>query len=205
MPFDVRDVASAVASAFAGNGVGASGAASRLWGEAQEFAGRLLGAATERWLPFYLTRSPCHVRELRSGVAFQCNASGILICGACMRPACINHAQVDSHGNGTCYACISELIQQKRGAAAPPPGPAAGRTPPPQDPRAERVREAFKELELEPTANWHDVRARHRKLAAKNHPDRVRTPAAKAKAAERSVKINAAFAELKRHFEEKAA
>lgn len=210
MPFDLRDLVNSVAAGLGAQGGGAPGAPQRLWQDTQAFATRLLTAATQQWLPFYVQRQPCHVHELRSGVPFPCGAAGILLCDVCQRTACINHAQVDQHGSGTCYTCVAEMILLRRRATGPAPGPAPGpsagnASSPRESAQAERVKVAFKTLGLDPTASWEEVQATHRKLAARHHPDRVRTPSAKSRAAQKSVAVNSAFAELKRHFQEKAA
>jgi hypothetical protein len=205
MPFDLRDLANSVAAAL-GQGSVLPGAPQRLWQDTQAFALRLLSTATQQWLPFYMRQEPCHVMQLRARVAFPCGAASILVCDVCQKPACLNHAQVDQHGHGTCYACVAEMINLKRGVGAPPPGASAAAGADPREvERAARVKAAFKELDLDPKSSWEEVQARHRKLAAKYHPDRARTVATKSKAAQKSVAINSAFAELKKHFGERAA
>lgn len=210
-PIDFRDIANLFSAGFSpGRGSFASGA-ERIWLEAKQFSTTLLSAAAQRWLPFYAERHPCHVAELREGVPFQCHATSVLPCDVCRLPTCLNHAQVDKFGQGTCFACVVEMVQLKQGhahvhghaaGAAPPPPP-----PPPRQPPAEmdKIYEALKVLGLPPTASFKEVQSKHRKLAAKNHPDRARTAAAKAKAAAESIRVNSAFMELKKHFERSAA
>lgn len=195
MPFDLRTLIDSVAAAAGHLGQETPEGRSEIWQKTQAFALSLLNASTRRWIPFYTERRPCHVHMMRSGVPFPCNSNAILFCDACGKPACIEHAQVDASGHGTCAACLVELIRLKR-------GPGAG-APPPVDRTQEIERliaEALKTLGLKPGAMWPAINEAHRRLAAQHHPDRVKSAKAKERATARASAVNAAHATLKQHY-----
>jgi hypothetical protein len=206
MAFDLRNIVNAVTSGLGSIAEAPPGEAQRMWQETQGFAMRVLGAATEKWLPFYGQGLPCWVQPLRAGVPFPCGGKAVLACDVCGNPACIHHVQVDQSGNGTCFACIAELVNMRQRAAggAPPPHAGPNAHDARQEAQRQAVKDAFKELGLREGATWEEIAQAHRKLAAKYHPDRVRTPAAKKKAAEKSVRVNSAFATLKTNAEKAA-
>lgn len=172
--------------------------------DAQRLAAELMNSAVERWIPFYAAQHACHVRTLQQGVPFPCAGHAILVCDACGKPTCMSHARIDASGAGTCFPCIAELIALKRGKGAgqlPPPGPDPSAQ---RAARAETKREHLRTLGLGADASWEEVQRAHRKLAAKHHPDAHKTPSAKARNAEKAVRVNAAYATLKQIFEAEA-
>jgi hypothetical protein len=177
----------------------------RLLSETKAWAGKFMRSALTKWLVFYATGTPCAVSELRDGVPFPCTNHAIGRCDCCGRPMCMHHARVDAHGDGTCYLCIGLGIrraQAERLANGEAPGPGPFRAPPPPaDVRAlreERIKRALAELGLKPGAQWRSIKAAHKKLAAKHHPDRFQGEADKRAAHERCVKVTAALSELER-------
>jgi hypothetical protein len=179
-----------------------------IFADAQRLASELMNAAVDRWIPFYASQHPCHVRTLQAGVPFPCAGHAVLLCDACGNPACVSHVRVDASGSGTCFPCIAELIALKRAK-----GPARGATGSPpfggaQDVRATRAelrKKALKDLGLGEHASWEEVQKAHRRRAAKYHPDAQKTPSAKARNAEKAVRVNAAYAALKQLFESEVA
>ncbi len=202
MPLDLRSLVDAVSHGVSSLGQAPEGAAAKLWEETRGWIGRFFTNATDKWIATYSRQEPCAVKVLRNGVPFPCPGFSVLTCDACEKPTCIHHARVDQHGDGTCYHCIADVISIKRSARVTghkaPPGQDPGAPPP--DVRDEIVRRALAVLGLKPGASWEEVRAAHRKRAAAAHPDRARTEAERAKSEEKCKKLNAALAELSRHY-----
>lgn len=200
---DLRELVDAVSRGFSSLGGGPQGLPQRLWQDTNGFAGKLLLNVTQHWLPFYSEGHACAVMPIHGGVPRPCGGTGMLACGACGRPVCLEHAQVDQYGGGTCLICISELMALRgRGAAPPPPpGARAGAGAPPPNHDEAKLKAALKVLGLKPGATFEEAARAHRKLAGQHHPDRAKTPAARARAEEKSKLVNEAFAEIKRQHE----
>ncbi len=191
----LTELVDAVSRGAVGLGDAPAGTPQRLWEETRSWVGRFVGNATTKWLPFYVTLAPCHVKHLREGVPFPCTNHAIGRCVSCKGATCLHHAFVDGHGDAICYPCAVRAVSSGFShQAAPPPG---GAPPPmPEAVRAERIKAALKVLGLKPGAPIEQVRKKHRELAAKYHPDRARSAAAKEKAQGACAAVNAAFAEL---------
>jgi hypothetical protein len=170
------------------------GTPQHLWNETREWAARLLTNATQKWLPFYASGIGCRVVMLRDGVPFPCSNHAIGRCDVCGEPVCLHHARIDHHGDAICYRCIAQAIGARRPGARAPGGDA----PPPAELAQERIRRALKVLGLRPGASWQEVRAAHRKLAVKHHPDKQRVEAKRVEATARCAQVNAALADLER-------
>jgi DnaJ-domain-containing protein 1 len=207
MPLDLHNLVDAVAKGIGSLGAASPDARAGMWQDAQRFATRLLGAAADKWLPYFGEHHACTMKVLKNGVAFPCGGHAILACDACGEPACVHHVQVDQHGDGTCFGCIVEVIHKKRIArGAAPPVPPAGGPPPPS--QAEVIRELVKKslatLGLKPGATWDEIARAHRKLAADHHPDRAKSARQRKTWNDKTVAVNAAMAELRRHYGPKA-
>ena len=181
----------------------------RVKGEFGPWVSRLLQSATGRWLPVLTQGHPCGVPELREGVQFPCAKHAIGACDACRRPCCLHHARVDQSGGIICFLCVAEMmrIAHARAAGATPPGAADGPRKPfvPPAEQQRRVTEALRVLGVKRGASWKEVQAAHRKLATKHHPDRERTDAARKRASEKAVAINAAFQTLEEFYRSEVA
>ncbi len=79
--------------------------------------------------------------------------------------------------------------QQERQQEQPPPGK--------RPPNALEVLSALTRLELKPGASWDEVRAAHRRISAKLHPDRGKTVKEKAKLEAKFVEVQKALDLLK--------
>lgn len=120
--------------------------------------------------------------------AEKCQAQALVPCAACGRLYCLGHVLVSYHAEGICEPCALEFVSQKRKRTA----------------SEATVAGALKTLRLAKDADWDDVRAAYRALAAKHHPDKQKGEAARIKAEKRMKEINAAYATLKLHFQEAA-
>lgn len=117
-----------------------------------------------------------------------CQAQALVPCAACGKSCCLAHVLVSYHAEGICEPCALEFVTMKRKRASD----------------ADLIVEAFKTLRVSKSADWDEVRAAYRTLAAKHHPDKQKTAAARAKAEKRMKEINAAYAVLKLHMQEAA-
>ncbi len=198
---DLRELVDAVSRGFTSLGGGPHGLPQRLWQDTNGFAGKLLLNVTQRWLPFYSEGHACGVTPIHGGVPMPCGGTAMLACGACGRPCCLEHAQVDQYGGGTCLVCISELMAQKHGAAGAPGAQRGRGAPPPHDVAAideQKLERAYKVLGLKKDASYEEARRAHRKLAAKYHPDRAQTAVKKREHEQRPKLVNEASAEVTR-------
>lgn len=192
---DLRSLVDAVAQGVASLGQSPEGP-QKIWDESRQYVTRLLMSASQKWIPYYARQERCHVVLTKSGVQMPCAATAVLPCDCCLKPTCLHHAQVDQHGDGTCYTCIAETIGRKRGGAGAPP--------PPVDMTAEVTKRALRVLGLKPGASWQEIRAAHRKAAAKVHPDKAKTETQRKKYEAQSVALNSALADLQRLYQKEA-
>jgi preprotein translocase subunit Sec63 len=72
-------------------------------------------------------------------------------------------------------------------------GPRPGAPPPPKPDEAEERKRFLRVLGLKDPADWDEVHAAFRRLAAKWHPDKHQEPAKKAAADKKFKEINAAY------------
>lgn len=154
------------------------GVSGRIWEEVRPWLGNLVRFAAPKWLPRLSFGFAC---TLPRPDGFACPRPAVAACDACHRPCCLDHARIDQWGDAICYACCWEAQQRKaaeRAAGTPPPGNgahqhAAGNAPnqPPPIPEKE-LTWARRTLGVKRDTEWDDVRAAHRKLSAKWHPDR---------------------------------
>lgn len=118
----------------------------------------------------------------------KCEAQALVPCAACGKAYCLAHVLVSYHAEGICEPCALEFVAMKRKRTT----------------TDDLVAEAYKTLRVPKTSDWDDLRAAYRSLAAKHHPDKQKTEAARAKAEKRMKEINAAYAALKLHLQEAA-
>jgi hypothetical protein len=145
----------------------------RIWDELRPWFGRLVVNAAPKWLPRLSFGFACSVPQ-PTGAA--CQRPAIAACDVCGQPCCLDHARIDQYGDAICYRCCIEAIRRKQAerAGEPQPGPAppgghAHATPPTPD---KDLQWARKTLGVKKGADWEEVRAAHRKMSAKWHPDR---------------------------------
>ena len=174
-----------------------SAAPTQLRDQALKWMGYFAANAVTACGPNVLDPEPCDF----------CSELGVVDCQVCGARTCLAHSFVNHKAEAVCFECVSGVVgtkvdqkrmreQQKfrRRAEKATRKPGAD----------ERLVVALKELGLEKGAAYEDVKAAHRYLVLKHHPDRVKSDAAKERAGEKLKKINAAFAVLKTHYERAA-
>lgn len=197
----ILDFLGQVASAF---GAAPDSAHKRIWEEVAPWIKTLMVQAAPKWLPRLTIGVPCEVAPPQR----QCPRSAIAACDVCQKPCCLEHSRIDKHGDAICYACIATSIQRAKAEHMvngtqprqhqwwPPPG--AQPPSPPPGPTKEELAAAWKTLKLKQGSKWEEVEASYKDLLRKHHPDRQRTPDAKAKAEAKFKAVRAAYDLLKR-------
>ncbi len=196
----------------------------RVWGELKPWISNLVPAATRKWIPRITGGDMCEVPIMRRGqVVGECDHYGLAVCDICHRPVCLEHSRIDRDADAICFLCMTDALQavpvfqrerarqqqggpktrtqrerqeerdrerqQERQQEQPPPGK--------RPPNALEVLTALTRLELKPGASWEEVRAAHRRLSAKLHPDRGKTTKEKAKLEAKFVEVQKALDLLK--------
>lgn len=173
------------------------GTPGRIWDELRPWLAKLALHAAPKWLPRLSMGFPCKVPVYREGSPVgPCARVAAGVCEVCGAPCCLDHCRIDSFGDAICYLCIAEAIRTKRGEPRRPPN---GNGKPPPD--ARELRWARKLLDIEPDTPWEEIRAAHRKLSAKWHPDVHRGEKAKQKAEGKFKEVQRAFDALGRAHE----
>ena len=140
-----------------------------------------------------------------------CSELGLLDCQVCGARTCLAHSFVSHQAQAVCHECVrstvgtredvrrqrSEQHRQQRAERAERSTRKAAAS-------DDKIATALKELGLEREATWEDIRAAHRYLVLKHHPDRVKGAAAKDKATEKLKKVNAAYELLRQRYEKAA-
>ncbi len=173
MPNELLETLGRVVLTFQSAPQGVSG---RIWDEVRPWVANLVRFAAPKWLPRLSFGFAC---SLPRPDGFACPRPAVAACDACGRPCCLDHARIDQWGDAICYACCWEVQQRKqaeRAAGTSPPGQhqqAAGNAPnqPPPIPDKE-LTWARRMLAVKKDVEWEAVRAAHRRLSAKWHPDR---------------------------------
>jgi hypothetical protein len=152
--------------------------------------------ALTKWLAVSAAGMVCgsELRHKRTGAAKRCGAPAAGSCVVCNRATCIDHAMVSpSDGRLICHGCVMAVASSYSGQ--------------PDEARAQseaRIRGALRTLGLEPGATVDEIRAAHKELAKRHHPDRQ--PPSERADAERFMKtVNEAYSILVRHYEREAA
>lgn len=191
---DLADIL-AYASEIA-RGVGGGGGLDRgrqALADIQPWVSRMVTQAVPRWLAEAAQTTQCAVPEMRRGAYVgPCVLSGVASCDVCGRSVCLNHARVDQFGDAICYLCVAEAVQRSGRTWTD----ARDRKPAPSP---SEVAQACAVLEVDESADLDAIKTAHRKQSAKWHPDKHRTPAAKAKAEARFKAVQHAFDVLQRH------
>ena len=135
-----------------------------------------------------------------------CSEIALGDCIVCGRRCCLAHASISFKAEMVCDECVKSMVgtkdQEKWNRQAEKQRRRAQRaTAKPDVKDTDPVVVALRVLKLKPGASWDEVHTQYRLLALKNHPDRAKD---KAKAEQRLVAINAAYAVLKRHYEKAA-
>lgn len=153
------------------------GVSGRIWDEVRPWMANLVRFAAPKWLPRLSFGFAC---TLPRPDGFACPRPAVAACDCCGRPCCLDHARIDQWGDAICYACCWETQQRKNAERAAAEGAAPGQAPhahggTPNRPPPISDKEltwARRMLGVKKTADWEEVRAAHRKLSGKWHPDR---------------------------------
>ena len=156
----------------------------RVWAELKPWLANLGPAATRKWLPRVAADMPCEI----DGV--DCPNVALAACDVCHNPVCLSHSRIDQYGDAICYRCVNEAMKlvpparRARVAGEPPRQRPRQDPPPPPKPGIDPaiVAAAWATLGLQPGASWQAVTAAHRKLSARNHPDKFRQKPARERA-----------------------
>jgi hypothetical protein len=172
-----------------------TGVPGRIWDELRPWIAKLALHAAPKWLPRLSFGFPCHVATIvPDGPPIACVGAAVAACDVCAQPCCLDHARIDQYGDAICYVCIVRARhwhqQYLQAQQRMPP-----RRPPPPE---EEIRWARTQLGVKQGATWEEIRVAHRKQSAKHHPDKQRTPEAKAKAEARFKEIQRALDVLDR-------
>lgn len=186
--------------------VAPTGVPGRIWDELRPWLARLAVNAAPKWLPRLMFGFPCAVPVYQGGrPVARCAKNAVASCDACGEACCLDHARIDQFGDAICYLCVASLVNERRNGAAPeepqPPPPAA-ETP---GPSAKDLTWARRMLKVTKDDSLDEVRASHRRLSGKWHPDRHRAPAANAKAEQKFKDVQRAFDLLQRDYEQQEA
>lgn len=177
-----------------------AGVSGRIWEELRPWFSKLALHAAPKWLPRLSFGFPCQVPVYQGGAPQgACHRPAIAACDVCRQPCCLDHARIDQFGDAICYLCVAEAIRSSKRSTAQPKSEAEA---PDHDANMTWAR---KTLGVKADTDWIDVKAAHRKLSAKWHPDRHRGAKAQAKAEERFKEIQRAFEVLRRAQEKEAA
>jgi hypothetical protein len=169
----------------------------RVWQELSPWLRSLVSTASLKWVERLGASEQCHVVTIDAGTGHRCHGAAIAHCVGCKKPTCLTHAFVDGSGEAVCFACVTELIAHK-GVAGPAHGSNGARPPTPSNPKD--VAWARRLFKVKASASWSDVRAAHRKLSARWHPDKVQDATGKAKAEEKFKELGRAFEILKKEY-----
>lgn len=165
-----------------------------------EWVTRVQAKAPGKWHPPHVVAT-CDV----VGRAGACTNRAEGRCAVCGRNVCMPHAAISMDADLVCAACCSYARQHAPRFEHPPEDapprnpwedPRASRQqqqPPPKEPiDPAELRAAYKTLGVDPDVSDDDLKRRLRELQVKFHPDRAKSPAAKAKAEERFKKVGLA-------------
>jgi hypothetical protein len=155
------------------------GVSGRIWDEVRPWMANLVRFAAPKWLPRLSFGFAC---TLPRPDGFACPRPAVAACDACGRPCCLDHSRIDQWGDAICYACCIEVLQRKKAersaAEAAHAHNHAGHeqqtgNAPNQPPIPEKeLTWARRTLGVKRDVDWEHVRAAHRRLSAKWHPDR---------------------------------
>lgn len=151
--------------------------------ELQGWSSRLVEHAPGRWRAVIQSGIACAIPTPQGG---SCKRPAVGACVVCRQPTCLAHALVSAGADVVCHRCVRAA--QVAAGTAPQEQVAQA----PIDPKA-IARAHLKELGLSEDATLEQVQKAFRKLAAKYHPDKAKTPAKKIAAEEKFKKISAAF------------
>jgi len=200
----------------------------RVWNELKPWVSNLVPAATRKWIPRATGGDMCEMLIMRRGHPVgECGHLGMAVCEICHRPVCLEHAFIDQNADAICYGCATDALQavpvfQRERARQKQQGEAKPRSqqerqqerdqahqqqreqapPGKRPPNALEVLSALDRLGLKPGASWEEVRAAHRKLSARLHPDRGKTVKEKAKLNTKFVEVQKALDLLKQVYPE---
>jgi hypothetical protein len=194
--------ASVMAQNLGANGV----AAQEIVEQLKEWGSHLTKNALSKWTVSVMSPTACDSPDVSSGRPRQCPSYSVVRCDVCQRPCCLAHARVDYMGDAICEVCIGEAKGRARAAGYSRPHAQHEAPPPAASPSGDMsVVAALKTLKLPRDANWQQIKTQYRKLVLKYNADRPQSEKQRTVNVERLKKINAAYAVLKVHYEQKAA
>jgi hypothetical protein len=181
-----------VAAAFMAGLNENSGPVREVLDEVSAWASALAKNAVLKWAPRLVFGRHCEQGT--------CEGPGFVLCDSCGKAACLSHSRIDYAGEGTCAACIEELLRAKQAGWAWPERPRRPKQVRRPTPPKDAVAESFRVLGLQAGASWDEVKSQYKKLVFKMSPDREQDEAARAKKTEKMKRINAAFQVLEEHY-----
>jgi hypothetical protein len=156
-----------------------------------QFATHFSRNAVQKWTRAGVPRGTQCVME-------GCEGEAVLTCMSCGQPACLAHIHLSHRAEGVCDGCVRELLKLK-GKTWGADGQQGGANP--REPSGAEIRAAHRKLGVGMDVGWDKVRAAHRFMAAKYHPDRAKNEVERQKSEKVSKEINAAFEMLKSYYE----
>lgn len=172
----------------------------RVGDELKPWLKNLVLNAAPKWMPRLAFGFPCEVPIYRNGKPVgRCPGAAVSMCDVCKHTCCLKHARIDELGDAICFLCVAEAMATSTRRPAPKSN---GQAQAPD--HAAELAWARKLLDVKLDTPWDEVRSAHRKLSAKNHPDKVRGAKAKEKAEAKFKEIQRAFKLLEDEHEKKA-
>lgn len=156
--------------------------------ELQGWSARLIEHAPGKWRAVIMSGFACDIPAPRGG---PCTHPAVGACVVCRKPTCLAHALISAGADVVCFRCVKDA-QVAAGTA--PQGAAQASIDP-----AAQARAHLKTLGLGPNATLEEVQRAFRKLAAKYHPDKAKTPAKREAAEAKFKKYSESYHWLERH------
>lgn len=167
----------------------------RIWQELGPWLRNLSVEAPIKWVQRLAANQPCHVVARADG---RCKRPACAACIACGQATCLGHAFINGSGEAICFVCATATLRPN------------ARRDPQETLRQDRIRAkelawARRQLRVTAATDWDVIRAAHRKLSAKWHPDRYRSEGDRAKAEAKFKEVQRAFDLLQKERERAAA
>lgn len=140
-------------------------------------------ADLREWGVHLLERSGRWRAVLQSGIRCDvpvrgstCGRGAVGACVVCRKPACLAHSLISAGADVVCFACVQQAAHAAGNGTADARGPnvgPAGARQTKEQMEDQLRRKHLKTLGLGPRASLEDVKTSFKKIAAKNHPDRL--------------------------------
>lgn len=156
--------------------------------ELQAWSSRLIEFAPGKWRAVIMNGFACDMPAPNGG---PCVRPAVGACVVCRKPTCLAHALISAGADVVCFKCVKDA-QVAKGTAPQGSAPAS------IDPEAV-ARAHLKTLGLGPDATLDQVQRAFKKLAAKHHPDKAKTPEKRAAAELKFKKLSEAYHYLVTH------